>query len=159
MKLFNKNNTPESIYSTYVKRYAVRALIIKDQKILLIHSRKYNSYTLPGGGVEKDESLEQAVIREVMEETGLSIKVEQIIGETTEVFDERGILNITTAFLCEVIDEYSQDLDPNSVEEGQEIIWVSPNEAIELIEGANSDSQHSAMLRDAYLIGEYLLLT
>jgi 8-oxo-dGTP diphosphatase len=54
----------------------VICLIYKDNKILLQDRIKkdWKGYTLPGGHVEKDESFINAVIREMKEETGLTIK-------------------------------------------------------------------------------------
>ncbi len=53
----------------------VICLIYKDNKILLQDRIKkdWKGYTLPGGHVEKDESFINAVIREMKEETGLTI--------------------------------------------------------------------------------------
>jgi len=39
-------------------------------KVLLVKNVGNGSWSLPGGAVEKDETLEQAAIREVKEETG-----------------------------------------------------------------------------------------
>lgn len=55
-----------------------------DVEILLISGRgEKNYWVLPGGGIEKDETKEQAVIREVLEEAGVSTKVISSIGEFT----------------------------------------------------------------------------
>jgi len=54
-------------------REAVRAVIIKNKKIALLKSKIYGFYKFPGGGVEKGESLYNALIRETYEETGLAI--------------------------------------------------------------------------------------
>ena len=54
----------------------VGALIINNKKeILLVKSHKWlnNKYSVPGGHVEIGESFEEAIIREVKEETGLEI--------------------------------------------------------------------------------------
>ncbi len=53
----------------------VICLIYKDNKILLQDRIKkdWKGYTLPGGHVEKDEAFINAVIREMKEETGLTI--------------------------------------------------------------------------------------
>ena len=56
-------------------KIAVRAIVIKDENILVMYRNKYGSqyYTLVGGRAEKDETPEQALQREVKEETGLDI--------------------------------------------------------------------------------------
>ena len=56
---------------------AVSAAIIRDGKVLIVRRARppaYGVFTLPGGGVEAGETLREAVIREVMEETALTIE-------------------------------------------------------------------------------------
>ena len=60
------------------KRPSVRGIIIKDGKIAMMHSIKYNYYKLPGGGIEAGESYEETLIREVREESGLIVKKNSI---------------------------------------------------------------------------------
>ena len=60
------------------RRPSVRGIILKDEKIAMMYSKKYNYYKLPGGGIESDESLAQTLIREVREESGLIVKPETI---------------------------------------------------------------------------------
>ncbi|MFF1476340.1 NUDIX domain-containing protein [Streptomyces sp. NPDC058301] len=57
------------------------AIVRKDGAVLLIHRRKDGAeyYTLPGGGVEEGETPEQACVRELAEETGLSATVESLL--------------------------------------------------------------------------------
>jgi ADP-ribose pyrophosphatase YjhB (NUDIX family) len=55
---------------------AVSAAIIRDGKVLIVRRARppaYGVFTLPGGGVEAGESLHEAIMREVMEETALTI--------------------------------------------------------------------------------------
>ncbi|MGM0441704.1 MAG: NUDIX domain-containing protein [Elusimicrobiota bacterium] len=53
----------------------VDGLVIKDGRVLLIKRKNPpEGWALPGGFVEKGETLEEAVIREVKEETGLNFK-------------------------------------------------------------------------------------
>ncbi len=53
----------------------VGAIILnKDDKVLICRSTKYHTkYIIPGGHIEIGESMEEALIREVKEETGLDI--------------------------------------------------------------------------------------
>ena len=57
-----------------------RIMIVDDRRVLLVsHWYAPFAWTLPGGGVDKDEKLEDAAMREAFEETGL--KVNSIAGE------------------------------------------------------------------------------
>ncbi|MFA6307359.1 MAG: NUDIX domain-containing protein [Patescibacteria group bacterium] len=65
----------------YHKRAAV--IIIKDNKILLMHRLKNDReyYTIPGGTLEDEETIEQTAIREIKEETGLDISLSELLWE------------------------------------------------------------------------------
>ena len=64
----------------------IGAVIVDDGKVVLIR-RRYEplkgQWSLPGGGVEIGETLEAAVAREMLEETGLEV----MVGPVIEVFD------------------------------------------------------------------------
>jgi ADP-ribose pyrophosphatase YjhB (NUDIX family) len=62
---------------------AVSAAIFRDGRVLIVRRATppaHGLYTLPGGGVEIGETLEQAVIREVREETALDIEPVALAG-------------------------------------------------------------------------------
>lgn len=54
------------------------ALIIKDNKFLVAKSTDYDCYYTVGGGVEINETSEEAVIREVYEETGYRLEIDKL---------------------------------------------------------------------------------
>ncbi len=58
-------------------RPSVYGVIIKDDKILL--SRQWDGYAFPGGGIELGEDMHEALGREMLEETGLQVKVGEIV--------------------------------------------------------------------------------
>lgn len=75
MLINNKYNLTESDMTEVVKR--VKVLIINsNNEVLLGYS--HNDYQFPGGHVEENESLIQAVNREVLEETGMDLEVGNI---------------------------------------------------------------------------------
>jgi len=60
---------------------SVSAVILNAEGQLLLHRRSDNGHwALPGGRIEIGESVEQAIVREVREETGLHVRVENLIG-------------------------------------------------------------------------------
>ena len=62
-------------------RISAGALVINDRKLLLVHCVKsgvYDFWVAPGGGVKGTESLHEAAIREVKEESGLEIAVDDL---------------------------------------------------------------------------------
>ncbi len=54
-------------------RPSARAIIIKNNKIYMVHSLVYDYYKFPGGGIEKNESNIDALIRETKEGAGLVV--------------------------------------------------------------------------------------
>ena len=87
-------------------RLTVDGAIVKDKKLLLI-KRNIDPYkdkwALPGGHVEYGERVEDAVIREVFEETGLKGKIAKIVGVYSDPNrDPRGH-TITIVFMLKII--------------------------------------------------------
>ncbi|NYB25977.1 MAG: NUDIX domain-containing protein [Methanobacteriaceae archaeon] len=74
----------------YVFGLAVRAIIIDDDDKILILKRSMDSKTnpgkweLPGGKVDQGEPFDQALIREVEEETGLIISLDTVVGASQQ---------------------------------------------------------------------------
>ncbi|WP_410502116.1 NUDIX domain-containing protein [Exiguobacterium acetylicum] len=64
-------------------RHRVCAALIEEEQILMIelHTPSRTFWTLPGGGVENGETKEEAVVREVLEETHLHVTVERKLYE------------------------------------------------------------------------------
>jgi 8-oxo-dGTP pyrophosphatase MutT (NUDIX family) len=60
-------------------RAAVYGVIVHGGKVLLIRSRHGGRYYLPGGGIEVGERIEDALKREVREETGIEVEVEGFV--------------------------------------------------------------------------------
>lgn len=64
---------------------SVTAVVLNETgEILLIHKTDNDLWALPGGGHDVGESIAQTVVREVDEETGISVIVEDIIGLYTD---------------------------------------------------------------------------
>ncbi|MFD4863698.1 NUDIX hydrolase [Streptomyces sp. NPDC058412] len=60
--------------------------VVRDEhgSLLLIHKTDNNLWALPGGGHDAGESIAQTVVREVEEETGIAVVVEDVVGLYTD---------------------------------------------------------------------------
>ncbi|MFT4134973.1 NUDIX domain-containing protein [Microbacterium sp.] len=75
-------------YSEYDTRLAAYALIVRDERVLLTWFNGSDGgtpcWSLPGGGVEFDESVQDAIVREAYEESGYHVELGRPL--TTHVF-------------------------------------------------------------------------
>jgi 8-oxo-dGTP pyrophosphatase MutT (NUDIX family) len=63
----------------------VGVIIVDDQERILLEQRYDNGmWGLPGGGIEPGESVFEAALREVKEETGLDIRIKGLLGIYSE---------------------------------------------------------------------------
>ena len=80
-----EGNLHEVSVDTLSWRPSVYGIVIHDGKILLSPQHGLG-YDLPGGGIEIYESIDQAVVREVKEETGLDVTVGGLAGVYDNIF-------------------------------------------------------------------------
>jgi ADP-ribose pyrophosphatase YjhB (NUDIX family) len=59
---------------------SVTAVVVDAGRILLVHRADNDLWALPGGGHEVGESIEDTVVREVSEETGMDVEVTGLVG-------------------------------------------------------------------------------
>lgn len=86
-------------------------------------------YDLPGGAIDGDETEEQALVREFVEETGLSIRPGERLGEAGQYFlksDGKAVNNLAGFWTAEVERE---DLAAK-VEDDHELRWLEPHRAL-----------------------------
>jgi ADP-ribose pyrophosphatase YjhB (NUDIX family) len=86
-------------------KQAVRAIVVKgeaeNRSLLVMYRNKFGTeyYTLVGGGVEIGESLDQALIRELAEETSVQVANPRLVyvEETEEIYGTQYV------YLCEYV--------------------------------------------------------
>lgn len=119
-------------------RNSARSIIIKNKRVAMIHSMKYDYYKFPGGGIENGESPVDAMIRETREESGLIVKpdtvkeygyvhrIQRSDRDETECFIQDNYY-----YLCETADEIRlQELDDYEAKEAYTLEYVEPDIAI-----------------------------
>ncbi len=109
---------------------AVSAAIFRGDRILIVRRARppaHGIYTLPGGGVELGETLEEAVIREVREETALEIAPVALAGYRQAIArDAKGLIERHFVILPFAARWISGEVSLN--EELVEAHWLLPSE-------------------------------
>lgn len=85
-------------------RNSAKALIIRDGKMAAVKIRDTGEewYILPGGGQESEETLSEAVCREVTEELGIEVKCKELLFVVEGVHGE-SFHRVDLVFNCEYI--------------------------------------------------------
>ena len=144
-------------------RPSARAIIIKDGKIAMVYSKKYNYYKFPGGGIEAGEYMEDTLIREVLEETGLCV-IRDSIQEYGQVHriqkgtKEDVFIQDNFYFLCCVKENMEQqNLDKYEADEGFTLEFLKPQLAIDVNRETILDDFNQVMLEREALVLELLI--
>ncbi len=116
----------------YAEVVASALIINKDKKILLIKSHKWgDTYLLPGGHVELNETILEAAKREGEEETGLKLKPLYCVNVGELISDpefHRKAHLVYFHILCEALTDKVQ-LDDREL---KDFIWIEPEKAFGL---------------------------
>ena len=114
------------------KIIAAGGLVFNDKNELLMIFRR-GKWDLPKGKLDEDESIEACAVREVQEETGLSVELQNFIGLTYhEYFDKysrQDVRKETHWFKMHAPD--AQQLVPQTEEDIEEIEWVDKKDIAE----------------------------
>lgn len=102
----------------------------QETKVLMVKNKDNNTWTLPGGKVEDEESLEEGAIRETKEETGYNIKVYGVLSVNEAILEASQVHATFVTFRSELIDGEQQISCPDEI---SAIEWVDIYEADKLM--------------------------
>ena len=107
---------------------AARAIIIENGKLLAMHRNKYGSkyYTLVGGRVGEGETPDQALIREVQEETGMTVTAARLV----YIEEHAAPYNSQYIYLCEVAPHAAIGLELSSEEADMNSYGMNTHEPV-----------------------------
>jgi len=113
----------ELAYPKYTAILAAAAVIIRDGRLLLLEDR-WGRWGLPSGFVEKGESAEETLCREILEELGVECRIVAPFGVDIDWEGPEGAVFIFMQYSVSLL---SDDFAPN--EEVVKFAWVAPDEA------------------------------
>jgi len=131
---------------------ACRAILKKDNKYCLMHLTKYNIFTTPGGRIEENETLEECLEREVLEETGIIVKALNKTVTTTEYF----IDSVWTMhyFTVEIIEEGLEiHQTDEEIDLGMVTVWKTLEEVLDIFENVIPDHDTGSNVHNREFIG------
>lgn len=158
LKLLDDKNYEPGWKRSY--REAVRAVILENGKIAMVKSLKEGWYKFPGGGIKAKESHEDALIRETMEETGLSIDPESIrefglvmerrkgVYRPEEIFQQSSYYYRADVFAG----VSSQQLDKYEADLGYMLEWADIREALDTDRRLAKESENTFLVREATVL-------
>ena len=143
------------------EKHTVRAVILRDGKMAMQLSGR-GEYKIPGGGVERDESHVDALLREVREETGLLVIPESIrpVGEILELREDvfqKGTKYVCHSYFyfCDAESEtVATSMTSSEIAKGFHPVWETParivaaNERLQTEDWQKRDTEFVRMLFD-----------
>lgn len=121
-----------------LRRHAARGIVLRENRILLLFTERYNDFSLPGGGVDQGEEITIALKRELEEETGArDVRVKEHYGFIEEYRPhwkpEYDLMHMTSHFfVCDVAPELADvRMESYEIANGMKPVWVSVSEAME----------------------------
>lgn len=126
--------------ASYEDRTASRAVVFDgDGNVALLNVSKKRYHKLPGGGLERGESLIEGLKREVMEEIGCRISSIQELGRIEEYRSRLSIHQMSYCFTAEVVGKKGKPkLEEDEIADGFETVWLSLEDAIRTLEVENN---------------------
>ncbi len=122
---------------TTFTRLATRAIAVKGNNILLLYTKRYDDYSLPGGGLDVDEDKIAGMKRELIEETGAkNINNIKPFGAYEEYrpwrkadFDVQHM--ISYCYTCDIDTELGVcNMESHEIKNGMHPVWVNIYDAI-----------------------------
>ena len=141
-------------------RLTARAILKREDDLFAVmYAKKFNLYSLPGGGIEGDETPEDAIIREIWEETGCTCSAIEPLGVVLENRFHADYTQIDFYFVVTTNAESGQlHLTTNEEQNGTHPQWHTLDDVVRLIRDREHDTNQRKYLqaRDVTALHAYL---
>ncbi len=146
-------------------RDSARSVIIRRGRIAMVHSLKYDYYKFPGGGIEAGETPVEAMIRETLEESGLTVIPESVreygyVHRIQKSFSAENdcFVQDNYYYLCRTEEGVgAQHLDGYESDEGFTLEFVAPETAIRANRAPDHGPKDPLMIQREAMVLELLM--
>ena len=165
MKLLKKfipeQITEAQINGKLLKQLSTRAIVLRGNEILLLYTKRYDDYSLPGGKLDPNENIIEGLKRELNEETGATnihdINEFGIFEEIRDSYDKNyDAIHLTSyCFSCKIDPTLGKtNLESYEVKNGMKVEWIDIDRAIHYNKNtlANSAKKGLSIEREIFLL-------
>lgn len=141
---------------TWAPHVTVATIVEQDGRFLMVFEEADGKqvYNQPAGHLEPNESLQEAAIRETLEETGWTVKLTGVVGNNLYLAPSNGVTYMRTTFIADAVScDDAKPLDAGIIE----AVWLTYEELL-----ARRDQLRSPMtlrIIEEYLAGRRFPLT
>lgn len=124
------HNSEESDVPPPSHLVVVTAAILDNGRLLAVYRQETDRWDAPGGYLDRDEAIDEAVRRTVWEETGLLVRPVILTG----VYKDIGRREVAVVFRCTMV---GSDVDRHV--DAAKARWLSPEEVRSLMDDASAE--------------------
>lgn len=153
--------TNKEINGNVLKQFSTRAIVLDGNKILLLYTKRYDDYSLPGGKLDPNEDIIVGLKRELNEETGATnihdIKEFGVFEEYRPSYKDKydAIHLISYCYNCKINSQLGDtNLESYEINNGMEVQWMDIDKAISYNKNTfkNSPNKGLSIEREIYLL-------
>lgn len=148
-------------YLRHVSRFGARGIILdENDRVGMIYMARNKCYKLPGGGIEKEETSEEAFIREIIEETGYQVEIIKTLGYVEEHKARNNFMQRSFCYLARITsnENMKTSLSKNEKALGFQFHWMELEEARramnQSVRRCKEYTMRFVLLRDKQIIDE-----
>lgn len=115
---------------TWAPHVTVATIVVRDDRYLMVYEEADGQkvYNQPAGHLDPDETLQEAALRETLEETGWTVNLTGVVGVNLYTAPSNGITYCRTTFIAEPLEQdIERQLDTGIIE----AVWLTYEEVLE----------------------------
>jgi 8-oxo-dGTP pyrophosphatase MutT (NUDIX family) len=126
-----------NIHGKAFQRTTIRGVVLHRKKLFMVRSAEVGDYRFPGGALQDDETHEQALRREIIQECGMSLRalgdeIGVVVEYNSSLEPQYEVFKMTSYYYWCQLEEVvgPQQLDDHERDFGLEPVWIHIDEAI-----------------------------